>query len=124
MKLNTMVPDDKVQVKVQDGWVTLTGTLDWNYEKAGAERAVRDLKGVRGAVNLIELRQRALPQDVKKHIVSALHRNAALEDEAIHVDVAGDKVTFAGKVRTWTDREIAEQGGTGDLRRHRGGRQS
>ncbi len=105
IKWNTMVPDDKVQVKVQD----LTGTLDWNYEKAGAERAVRDLNGVRGVGNLIELRQRVLPKDVKKHIVSALHRNAAMEAEAIHVDEAGNKVTLAGKVRTWTDREIAEQ---------------
>lgn len=109
IKWNTMVPDDKVQVKVQDGWVTLTGALDWNYEKIGAEHAVRDLKGVRGVVNLIELRQRVLPKDVKKHIVSALHRNAAMEAEAIRVDVAGNKVTLAGKVKTWADREIAEE---------------
>lgn len=106
---STVVPDGKVQVKVQKGWVTLTGTLDWNYQKIGAMEAVRNLEGVTGISNLIELKPHVSSLDVKKQIEAALKRNAQLESNAIRVNVAGNKVTLAGNVRAWFERHVAEQ---------------
>ena len=109
LKWSTVVPDERVKVKVQNGWVTLRGRLDWNFQKTGAEGAICDLKGVTGVSNLIELRPRVSSSDVRKHIVAALHRNATLEAETIKVDVVGNKVTLQGKVKTWNDRRVAEE---------------
>ena len=108
LKWSTMVPDGKVLVKVQDGWVTLTGKLAWNYQKTGAADAIKDLKGVIGISNMIELEPRVSATDVRKHIEDALKRSAQLEAQAIQVDVAGNKVTLKGKVKAWTERKIAE----------------
>lgn len=106
---STVVPEGEVKVKVQNGWVTLTGTLDWNYQKLGATDAVRNLAGVVGVSNLIELKSRVSPIDVKKHIQDALNRSAQLEASAIRVDVSGNKVTLAGNVKAWFERGIAER---------------
>tara|TARA_R110002020_G_scaffold32448_4_gene99831 strand:+ start:2965 stop:3612 length:648 start_codon:yes stop_codon:yes gene_type:complete len=109
LKWSSVVPADKVQVKVQDGWVTLSGTLDWNYQKTGAADAVRNLHGVIGITNQIELRPRVSSIDVKKHIEDSLKRNAELEARSIRVNVAGNKVTLEGNVKAWHERRIAEQ---------------
>lgn len=108
LKWSTMIPDGKVVVKVQDGWVTLTGKLAWNYQKIGAADAIKNLKGVIGISNTIELEPRVSATDVRKHIEDALKRNAQVEAHAIHVDVAGNKVTLKGKVKAWTERKVAE----------------
>lgn len=109
LKWSTMVPDDKVQVKVQEGWVTLTGKLDWNYQKTGAADAVHGLKGVTGISNEIELRPRVSAGDVKKRIEDALRRSAHVEANAIQIDVAGNKVTLKGHVKAWSERKLVEQ---------------
>lgn len=109
LKWSTVVPADKVQVKVQNGWVTLTGTLDWNYQKIAAADAVRNLAGVTNISNLIELRPRLSSIDVKKHIEDSLKRNAELEAKSIRVNVAGNKVILEGNVKAWHERRIAEQ---------------
>jgi osmotically-inducible protein OsmY len=109
MKWSTMVPDDKVKVKVQHGWVTLEGTLDWNYQRIGAEDAIRNLRGVAGIINNIELRPRVIAEDVKKSIEDALKRNAAMEADSIHVEVLGTTVSLEGKVKSWGNRKVAEQ---------------
>ncbi|KQX38167.1 ornithine aminotransferase [Devosia sp. Root436] len=109
LKWSNSVPADKVQVKVQDGWVTLTGTVDWNYQKTGAADAVRDLAGVIGISNQIALRPRVSSIDVKKHIEDSLKRNAELEAKSIRVNVAGNKVILEGNVKAWYERRIAEQ---------------
>jgi osmotically-inducible protein OsmY len=109
LRWSTVVPDGKVQVKVQNGWITLTGALDWNYQKLGASDAVRNLEGVIGVSNLIELKSRVSSIDVRKHIQDALNRSAQLEASAIHVDVSGNKVTLAGNVKAWFERGIAER---------------
>lgn len=109
LKWSTVVPADKVQVKVQKGWVTLNGTLDWNYQKIGAADAVRNLDGVTGISNLIELRPRISSLDVKKHIEEALKRNAEVEAQGIRVNVAGNKVILEGSVKAWNERRVAEQ---------------
>jgi osmotically-inducible protein OsmY len=109
LKWSTLVPDGRVQVKVEEGWVTLTGTLDWNYQKVGAADAIRDIKGVVGISNQIELIPRVSSIDVKKRIEEALKRNAQLESDSIKVDVAGNKVILKGHVKAWSERRLVEQ---------------
>lgn len=110
IKWNTSVPAGAVQVKVQDGWVTLTGKVDWQYQKAAAADAVRDLSGVVGVLNQIQINPRASASDVKKRIEDALKRNAEIEAQAIRVNVLdGGKVTLEGRVQAWAERRAAER---------------
>jgi osmotically-inducible protein OsmY len=107
---NTAIPDDAVQVKVQEGWVTLTGKVEWQYQKTAAADAVRDLAGVVGVTNRIEIASRASAFDVKKRIEDALKRNAEIEAQAIRVNVLdGGKITLDGKVHAWSERRAAER---------------
>jgi osmotically-inducible protein OsmY len=109
LKWSTLVPDNKVHVTVQKGWVTLSGKLDWNYQKTGAADAIHDIKGVVGITNQIELVPRVSSVDVKKRIEEALKRNALVESDGIKVDVAGNKVTIKGRVKAWSERKLVEQ---------------
>lgn len=106
---NVSIPKDKIQVKVQKGWITLTGKLEWQYQKNAAADAVRGLAGVTGVSNHIEIAPRALISDVKKRIEDALKRDAEVEAKAIRVDVVGGKVTLQGKVKAWSERQSAER---------------
>lgn len=108
LKWSTQVPDGKVQVTVQKGWITLSGTLDWNYQKVGAANAIRDIKGVTGVTNKITIRPQVTPVDVRKRIEEALRRSAEVEARDITIDVAADKVTLKGRVRTWNERWLVE----------------
>src|SRR6185437_2197695 len=76
---NVQVPKDSVKVKVEKGWVTLTGDVDWQFQRVTAESAVRELSGIVGVSNLIEVRPKVAPRDVKQKILDALKRNAELE---------------------------------------------
>lgn len=87
---NTSVPNSAVQVKVQKGWVTLTGKVEWQYQKTAAADAVRDLAGVVGVSNQIEIKPHVSAYDVKKRIQDALKRNAEIEAQAINVSQRGD----------------------------------
>lgn len=108
----TMIPHDKIQVTVENGWVTLKGRLAWNYQKIGAADAIRHLKGVLGVTNQIELAPPvsalAVKLDVKKRIQDALKRRAEVEASAINVEVAANKVTLKGTVKTWAERRLVE----------------
>ncbi|WP_102960434.1 BON domain-containing protein [Mangrovicella endophytica] len=106
---NTVIPDGAVQVKVQKGWVTLSGEVDWQYQKTAATNAVKSLAGVLGVSNVISVKPHVFVGDVKKRIEDALKRNAETEAKAIKVDVAGGKVTLEGEVKTWTERYAAER---------------
>jgi osmotically-inducible protein OsmY len=103
------VPSDEVEVTVAKGWVTLKGEVEWQYEKEDAERVVRRLAGVKGVSNLITVKPRATPQDLKKKIEDALVRSAELDAHKITVDVQGSKAILKGSVRSWAEREEAEQ---------------
>lgn len=109
LKWSTLIPDDKLQVKVQGGWVTLTGKLEWNYQKTAAADAIRDLKGVTGVTNQIDLTPRVTPIDVKRRIEDALKRSVEVEVQGITVDVASSKVTLTGHVRTWNERKLVRE---------------
>jgi osmotically-inducible protein OsmY len=103
------VPNERIQVKVQRGWLTLTGEVDWNFQKTAAEQAVRKLSGITGITNLITLKAAPKAEDVKDKIEAALKRSAELESDKIRVSVTGERVRLEGKVKAWYERQIAEQ---------------
>jgi osmotically-inducible protein OsmY len=103
------VPADRVKVEVSKGWITLEGTVEWQYQKAAAEKAVRDLIGVRGVVDLLEVKPKANPVEVKVAIEAALKRSAEVDASRITVETDGDKVILRGTVRSWSEREEAER---------------
>jgi osmotically-inducible protein OsmY len=106
---NTVVPTDAVQVKVQKGFVTLSGKVEWQYQKNAAAAAVRPLEGVSGIINLSDVTPHVSTGDVKRRIEDALKRNAEVEAKAIRVDVADGRVTLEGHVHTWPERRAAER---------------
>lgn len=106
---NTTVPNNAVQVKVQKGWVTLTGKVEWQYQKIAASDAVRGLAGVSGVSNNIDVKPRISVSDVKKRIEDALKRNAEVEAKSIRVDVRDGMVTLEGRVKAWPERDAAER---------------
>jgi osmotically-inducible protein OsmY len=106
---NVLVPADHVQVKVEGGWLTLTGEVAWDYQRRAAERAVRDLPGITGITNLITIKPRVEPVDVKRRVEETFKREAILDAQSITVQVTGDEVTLRGSVRSWVERHEAEK---------------
>lgn len=109
LKWNTMVPDERITVTVSDGWVTLKGKVDWEYQRTAAANAIRDLSGVRGVANTITLEPHISVTDVKAKIESALRRSAEVDARRINVAVAEGKVILSGNVRSWFERSEARQ---------------
>jgi osmotically-inducible protein OsmY len=106
---DTMVQSGSIQIIVRDGWVTLTGSVDWNYQKKQAEENVQKLFGVRGVINTIEIEPSVQAEDVKRKIEEALKRHAAIESDAIRVTVPEhNKVVLEGKVSSWNERHAVE----------------
>lgn len=103
------VPHDRITVKVEHGIVTLSGEVDWQFQRAEAEYDVRKLSGVRSVINDVRVAPRLRPGDIRSSIHAALERNAELEASRITVSVSGGKVTLTGKVNAWTEREAAER---------------
>ena len=106
---NVSVPTGAVQVKVEGGYVVLTGQVDWQYQRAAAERAVRPQQGVRGIQNRITVRRHAQASDVKHRIEAALQRQADVDGDNVRVSVEGSTVRLDGKVRGWTARDTIER---------------
>jgi osmotically-inducible protein OsmY len=100
---------DNIKVVVKEGWVTLEGEVEWNYQREGAERAVRWLRGVRGLTNIIKLKPKVAPTEVKRKIEEAFKRNAEIDANRITVEANGNEVILKGAVRSWAERQEAEQ---------------
>lgn len=109
LEWDAFVSVDKLDVTVSKGWVTLKGEVEWQFEKQDAERVVRRLSGVKGVTNLIVVRPRVTPSELKEKIEQALIRSAETDAERITVDVQGSKVILKGTVRSWAEREEAER---------------
>lgn len=101
------IPHARLDAKVEEGWITLTGEVEWNYEREAAGQAVKSLTGVKGVTNEIRVKPRAGGQNVKNRIVDAFRRSAVLEAQQIKVETNGSQVTLSGKVHTWADRREA-----------------
>ena len=109
LKWNILVPHERIQLVVEDGWVTLKGEADWYYQKEEAERTVRNLTGVKGVSNLITVAVKPTPSDVKKRIVEALQRAAQFDAERITVEIDGHKAILRGTVRSYAELKDAER---------------
>lgn len=105
------VPDEKIKVRIDDGWVTLDGEVALQFQRAAAENAVRRLSGVRGVSNQIRLQVRppVQPTQVKDRIEAALRRSAEVDARGIQVVAKESTVTLRGKVRSWAERDEAER---------------
>jgi len=101
LKSNWEVPNDKITVKVEDGWVTLEGKLHWNYQKEAAKRAINYLTGVKGVTNNITIKSKIHDLIEQKDVENAIRRSLPFEDNDIKVKVAGTTVTLSGTVNSW-----------------------
>lgn len=106
---DAMIPDGKIQVKVEHGWVTLHGTVDWFYQSDAARRAATKIQGVMGVNNRIEVRQKPVASDIRERIVAALKRQADLDADSVTVVTDGGKVRLGGHVKAFYERGIAER---------------
>jgi len=108
LEWNVLVPHDRVKVQVQDGLVTLSGEVDWGYQKFAAEEAVRSLMGVVLFNNQITVKPPVKPLDTKDKIESAFRRNALLDSRRVTVETRGGWVILSGNVRNWAERAEAQ----------------
>lgn len=108
LKWYSTVPHEKIQVKVEDGVVTLEGEVDWQYQSAAARSAVVALIGVRNVLNNIRVKPKITVPDIKTRITEALERVATIDAGKISVDINGTKVALYGKVRSYAEKEDAE----------------
>lgn len=106
---NSDIPEGAILAKVERGWVTLSGAVDWNYQREAAASAVRSLNGVRGLSNQVTLTERPMPVDLAVRIGAALQRHARQEAHGIDVGVEGSTVVLRGHVDSWADRRAAQE---------------
>lgn len=109
LKWDVSVPHENIRVKVEKGWLTLEGEVEWHYQKEAAERAVRRLTGLKGVSNLIVVKVKPLPSDIKEKIKEALRRNAEFDADRITVEVDGNTVILNGTVRSFAAMRDAER---------------
>jgi len=108
LRWNSSVQEDRIKIKVEDGIVKLEGEVEWEYQRQNVKRAIEYLSGVRMVVNLITVKPKIFSSEIKQKITSAFQRSASLDSKAIQVDVVDNKVTLHGKVRSFSEKEDAE----------------
>jgi osmotically-inducible protein OsmY len=103
----TNLPKDAIKVMVEDGWITLSGDVDWEYQRRAAVKAVHSLMGVIGVSDQIALKHKVSKSVVKTDIEAALKRRAKHEAQKITVAIQGGDVTLSGTVDSWAERDLA-----------------
>jgi len=109
LKWNSNVPEERIQLKAEDNWITLEGQVDWNYQKEAAKKSIASLPGVRGVTNSIKVAPVVEPRDVKQQIRSAFKRNANIDANHVNVRAEGHKVILSGSVQSWAEKKQAEK---------------
>lgn len=108
LKWDSSVPEDKIMVKVENGVITLEGTVEWGYQRIASKHAVENLTGVKSVNNLIILKQKPSSIDVKQKIKDSFVRTAGHDADKIQVEAIGDKVILKGHVQSFAEKEEAE----------------
>ena len=100
---------EHIQVTVKNGWVSLEGEVEWQYQRESAETAVRWVRGVKGVSNLVHLKPRAAASEIKHKIDEAFRRSAEVDANRVTVEANGSEVVLKGTVRSWAERQEAER---------------
>jgi osmotically-inducible protein OsmY len=109
LEWDALVPVDKLDVSVSKGWITLKGEVEWQFQRQDAEKVVRRLSGVKGISNLVTVRPRLTPLEVKEKIEQALVRSAEMDAQRIKVEVHGSKVILKGTATSWKEKEETDR---------------
>ena len=111
LKWDSAIPEKKIKIKVEDGWITLNGEVEWEYQKALAKGAIANLVGVQGITNLITVAPKMVlsfsPDMVKSNIIKALHRRASRDADNIKIETIDNRIILSGMVHSWAEREDA-----------------
>lgn len=108
LKWHSAVQEEKIKVKVEDGWVTLEGGVEWEYQKEAIKNTIKNLTGVKGISNLITVKPSTTARDIKQKISLAFHRSATVDAGKIDVEIRDNKAILTGKVRSWAEKNDAE----------------
>ncbi|MDN3690150.1 BON domain-containing protein [Cyclobacterium jeungdonense] len=110
LRWNSAVNEDKIEVKVDNGWVFLDGEVEWNFQKTSAEDSIESLLGVRGITNNISIQKPEIDiLDIKGKIAGAFHRAATIDSNSIKIETRGSSVQLSGKVRSMAEKKDAER---------------
>jgi osmotically-inducible protein OsmY len=109
LKAEMPYSSENIKVVAKDGWLTLEGTVEWNYARERAEKAVKHVRGVKGVANLITLKPNVAPYEIRRKIEDAFRRSAELDASRVTVEASGSEVILRGSVRSWAEREEAER---------------
>ena len=109
LRWSTAVVDDKIEVKVDNGWVYLDGKVDFQYQRRSAQELVEGLIGVRGVTNNVTVNPKPIDtKEIQRQITAAYHRNATVDSSSIHLETLGNKIILHGKVKSWIEKKEAE----------------
>lgn len=103
------VPDKDIKLKVENGWITLEGTVEWNFQRDAAKNAIKDLAGVKGVTNIIKVKAVIEPSNIKEKIKNAFERSATLDADHINVMVEGHKIILSGSISSMAEKKQAER---------------
>lgn len=106
---HSSIPEEKIKVKVEKGWVTLEGEVEWDFQRNYSRTAVENLQGVVGISNNIRIAPKLKSADIKNKIFAAFHRSATLDSDSINISTEGGKVVLTGKVRSFVEKKDAEK---------------